>query len=199
MTEPSALTAFADPPIPTLTGRVVDQAGILDSATVDTITNQLAGYQPQYVTLDYACQYVRATRTAKLLSAAFDSASGQMSLTFTGHADLDLSVQIYLGVDSAITNTTATIPAFTNSITTAAQVTIPPTVPSVLTGETQGNLFKLSFSATPGRDHRIEYRPDAATGEWLPLTNFTAANTNASITDPLIQTQRFYRVRIPTN
>ena len=52
---------------------------------------------------------------------------------------------------------------------------------------------------TPGRDHRIEYRPEMATGEWLPLTNFTAANTNASITDPLIQTQRFYRVRIPTN
>jgi uncharacterized protein len=37
--------AFADPPIPTLTGRVVDEAGILDSATVDAITSQLAGLE----------------------------------------------------------------------------------------------------------------------------------------------------------
>jgi hypothetical protein len=33
----------------------------------------------------------------------------------------------------------------------------------------------------------------------MPLTNFTAGNTNATITEPLVQTQRFYRVRIPVN
>jgi len=37
--------ALAEPPIPALTGRVVDQAGILDRATVDAITNQLAGLE----------------------------------------------------------------------------------------------------------------------------------------------------------
>lgn len=37
--------ARAEPPIPALTGRVVDQAGILDRPTVDAITNQLAGYE----------------------------------------------------------------------------------------------------------------------------------------------------------
>ena len=37
--------AFAEPPIPALTGRVVDQAGILDRSTVDAITSQLAGYE----------------------------------------------------------------------------------------------------------------------------------------------------------
>jgi uncharacterized protein len=40
-----ALPALAEPPIPVLTGRVVDQAGILDRATIDAITNQLAGYE----------------------------------------------------------------------------------------------------------------------------------------------------------
>jgi uncharacterized protein len=35
----------ADPPVPPLTGRVVDQAGILDRPTIDAITNQLAGYE----------------------------------------------------------------------------------------------------------------------------------------------------------
>jgi uncharacterized protein len=37
--------SFAEPPIPALTGRVVDQAGILDRATTDAIINQLAGYE----------------------------------------------------------------------------------------------------------------------------------------------------------
>jgi len=37
--------ALAEPPIPALTGRVVDQAGILDRGTIDAITSQLAGYE----------------------------------------------------------------------------------------------------------------------------------------------------------
>jgi uncharacterized protein len=40
-----AIPALAEPPIPALTGRVVDQAGILDRGTIDAITSQLAGYE----------------------------------------------------------------------------------------------------------------------------------------------------------
>jgi hypothetical protein len=166
---------------------------------LQSITNQLAEYQPQYVTLDYSCQYVRATRTATITSAAYDPALGQMSMTFTGRADLDLSVQVYFGEGNTISNATATVPAFTNSVTVTSQIMIPPALPPVLTGEMQSNSFKLSFRTSPGHDHRVEYRPAANQGDWLPLTNFIAANTNASITDSLTQTQRFYRVRIPLN
>jgi uncharacterized protein len=41
----SVVVAHAEPPIPALTGRVVDQAGILDPATIEAITSQLAGYE----------------------------------------------------------------------------------------------------------------------------------------------------------
>jgi uncharacterized protein len=37
--------AVAEPPVPSLTGRVVDLAGILDRATIDAITAQTAGYE----------------------------------------------------------------------------------------------------------------------------------------------------------
>jgi uncharacterized protein len=37
--------ALAEPPIPALTGRVVDQAGILDQATIAAITAQTEGYE----------------------------------------------------------------------------------------------------------------------------------------------------------
>jgi uncharacterized protein len=37
--------AFADPPIPRLSGRVVDEAGILSQSTIASLTQQLAGYE----------------------------------------------------------------------------------------------------------------------------------------------------------
>jgi len=163
---------------------------------LQTITNQLAQYQPRYVTLDYASQYVRATRTARVSSAEFDPALGQMSMTFTGRADLELTVQIYVGEDNSITNIPTTIPAFTNQVVVVAQIQA---APPVLSAEAQSNLVKLTFTTTPGYDHRVEYRQQLEAGEWLPLTNFTAANTNATIIDSLVETQRLYRVRIPVN
>jgi len=36
---------FADPPLPALTGRVIDQAGVLDQGTAQRLTDQLARYE----------------------------------------------------------------------------------------------------------------------------------------------------------
>jgi uncharacterized protein len=42
-----AVPALADPPIPPLTGRVMDQARVLDQATIDALTRQLADHEAQ--------------------------------------------------------------------------------------------------------------------------------------------------------
>ncbi len=42
-----AIPALADPPIPPLTGRVVDQARVLDQPTVDALTRQLADHEAE--------------------------------------------------------------------------------------------------------------------------------------------------------
>src|SRR5262249_33188163 len=60
------------------------------------ITNRLAPYKPIYVTLDYANQYMRATRTAKMGPCQVNASSGQVSVSLTGKADLPLSVYTYL-------------------------------------------------------------------------------------------------------
>ena len=79
---------------------------------VSGVVSNLAPYQPLYVTLDYSDQYTRATRTSRILSGTFDLASGQVTANFSGKADLDMQVQVYL--DNAGSNLVATIPAFTN-------------------------------------------------------------------------------------
>jgi hypothetical protein len=98
------------------------------------VTNNLAAYNPIYVTLDYASQYVRATRTSRLVSAEFDAASGQVRATFSGKTDLSLSVYSFAGEDSAITMTPATVPVFTGSFTSVvAQLAARPVPPAIIT------------------------------------------------------------------
>jgi len=81
------------------------------------ITNNLASYNPSYVTLDYASQYVRATHTSRLLSSGYDPVSGQVTATLSGKTDLDTSVYVFVGADSAITSTFGTVATFTGTVT----------------------------------------------------------------------------------
>jgi hypothetical protein len=83
---------------------------------MQTITNNLAAYKPIYVTYDYGSQYVRATRTSRISSSQYDTSSGQVIVTLTGKADLNISVQVFAGEDSSISNIVGTVPAFTNLV-----------------------------------------------------------------------------------
>jgi hypothetical protein len=120
-------------------------------AILQGITNNLASYNPIYVTLDYACQYVRATRTSRLLSSVFYPGSGQVTAVFSGKTDLDTQVSVFAGADSAITNRVVTVPAFSGSFTsTAAMFPAPPTILSAPTSQTlpAGATLVLSVAAT---------------------------------------------------
>jgi hypothetical protein len=116
------------------------------------ITNNLAAYQPVYVTLDYASQYMRATRTAKLVSAEYDPGSGQVTATFAGKADLDLTVYTFLDDNGAVVPSTVEIPAFTNAIT-AIVASLPPqwVAPTISQGPTNQTVVQgapTAFSVT---------------------------------------------------
>jgi hypothetical protein len=93
------------------------------------ITNNLAPYKPLYVTLDYGNQYVRATRTSRIISSQFDTSSGEVSVSLSGYADLDTSVEVFVGADNSISNYVGTIAAFTNAVTVpAVTITMPPVI-----------------------------------------------------------------------
>jgi hypothetical protein len=96
-------------------------------AILQAMTNILTPYKPIFVTLEYGNQYARATKTSRISSSLYDSSSGQVQVTLTGKTDLDISVQVFNGEDTAITNAFGTIPAFTNSITaTVANIPVAP-------------------------------------------------------------------------
>ena len=82
-------------------------------AVLQGITNGLAPYNPIYVTLDYACQYVRATRTSQIMSADYDPVTGRISANFSGYTDLPISAYYYTGADNGITSIPGTVTIFT--------------------------------------------------------------------------------------
>jgi hypothetical protein len=137
-----------------------------------TITNNLSSYSPQCVTLDYACQYVRATRTARLKSSSFDTSSGIVTLNFNGSSDVKLQTWVFIGEDNTITNVVATIPPFQGG-TSSSVVVIPP--PSLVGSKmTTAGSFQFSFSSPPN----LAYRVDASTDlmNWIALTQTSTTN-----------------------
>ncbi len=103
------------------------------------ITNNLATYHPIYVTLDYALQYVRATKTSRVMTADYDPASGQVTATLSGNADMDTQVYIFLGDDNTISNSFGSVPAFASGpVTDTVAMLLPP-----LLTVTASNLSKV--------------------------------------------------------
>ena len=166
------------------------------------ITNKLASYQPIFMTLDDACQYVRATRTSQLTNADFDPATGQVTADFSGYTDIPITSYYYTGEDSAITNNPATVPMFsggTNVTLATLAIQPPPLTILSITGAGTPNVV-ITWSAISNVTYRVRYISDFVNGTWNSLTpDVTATNNTASATDNPGDdvTQRFYQVIVP--
>ena len=163
-------------------------------AILQGVTNNLASYDPIYVTLDYACQYVRATRTSRLVSSAFDPGSGQVTASFSGRTDLDTQVYVFAGEDSAITQRLAIVPVFSGSITsTVATLSAPPTILGAPASQTVSagatvvfnveatGMEPLSYLWYQNRTNRLSNKVEVAgaTSNVLTLVNVLGANGGA--------------------
>ena len=136
-------------------------------AILQGITNNLAGYNPIFVTYDYAAQYSRATRTSRLATGNYDPVSGRVTATLSGSSDLDMQVSVYMGQDNAISASPAMVPAFSGTSTSLAAMLLPPRLAVRLTPT---NTVVLSWpNPTPG----FVLQENAALGKtnWATVTN----------------------------
>ncbi|HWY77296.1 MAG TPA: immunoglobulin domain-containing protein, partial [Verrucomicrobiae bacterium] len=116
-------------------------------AILQGITNNLAPYHPVYVTLDYGSQYVRATHTSQPVSGSYNPASGQVTVKMTGHTDMNITAQVYLGADNSISNVALVIPQFTGQTNAAVTVT---SVPLGISAQPQNVTVPAGSTATVG-------------------------------------------------
>jgi len=160
---------------------------------ISGLTNNLASYNPIYVTMDYAYQYVRATHTSRPVSAAYDPATGQVTATFSGGTDLDTLIYTYLGDDNVITNVAATVPANAQLKTVPAALLVPPTL-SVF--QTVTNTVVLAWPG-PDSGYVLQQNQTLGSGNWVPVTNAHLAaglQLQTILPDP---GSGFYRLALP--
>jgi hypothetical protein len=159
-------------------------------AILQGITNNLAAYNPIYVTLDYACQYVRATRTARITASEFDRNTGQVNVTVSGSADIPILVQIFVGEDGGITNLVGTVPVFSGSLTTNIAMLAPRfSSPALLPDRT----LQLSLTGLSNFSYRIDGSTDLL--HWGTLTSLPNSNGTMQFIDASATnfSRRFYR------
>jgi hypothetical protein len=80
------------------------------------VTNGIAAYQPEYVTMDYAAQYVRAMHTSNISSSVYNPVAQQLSTTLTGTTDMPTRFYLFTEAEGAIRSRFLTVPVFTNSV-----------------------------------------------------------------------------------
>ncbi len=156
------------------------------------ITSNLAPYNPIYVTLDYGCQYARATRTSQITSADFDPVTGRISANFSGYADLAMTAYYYTGADNGITNIPGTVPMFTNAVNATLGSL---SVPAVISATTlQGTNFVFTLSGQYDASYSIDGY--AGAGPWQSLQTVTLSNGTTQVSVPVTATNRFFRARL---
>jgi hypothetical protein len=157
-------------------------------AILQGITNNLAAYQPIYVTTDYADQYVRATRTSRITASQIDASSGQLFVSLTGKTDLATSVQVFLGNDNLISTLAVNVPAFLDSVTiVASTIAVPPVILVPPRGQTNLPGATATFTTIAGGTPPLTY-------QWLrnnlALTNggnISGASSSALICSNIAQ------------
>jgi len=163
-------------------------------AILQGITNNLAPYNPIYVTYDYACQYLRATRTSRLTASDCDPLSGQVTVSLAGSADLDLQVSVFLGQDNSITSSVILVPAFSGGTTFSTST---PFVPRLSVALTPTDAVVISWpNVTPGC--ALQQKSFFGTTTWTAVTNPpTALGPQLQVIIPNPASDRFYRLVLP--
>ena len=113
-------------------------------AILEGITTNLEPYNPIYVTLDHACQYIRAMHTSDILDSTYDPVSRQVTATLTGETDMPTMFYLFTEEGANIQETLVDVPTFSGSTDVVYQLAGPldhiivtPSTATVAIGGTQ--------------------------------------------------------------
>ncbi|HEX5636307.1 MAG TPA: hypothetical protein VFY78_04410, partial [Gammaproteobacteria bacterium] len=147
----------------------------------------VAGYQPEYVTLDYASQYVRATLTSQIASSIYNSGTGNLDTTLTGSTDIPTRFYLFTETGGNIFSQFVNVPTFSVStvVSTALSVDLPHTISgnAGMAGVTISFTGGISVSTDSAGDYSLTV-PNHWTGTVTPsLAGYTFSPVNRSYTD----------------
>jgi len=100
------------------------------NAIMSGMTAGLQGYQPEYVTMDYAAQYVRAMYTSAIASSVVNAGSGLLDTTLTGSTDMNTRFYLFTESGGQIQKSAVHVPAFRGSTVVSVNAELPPPLPT---------------------------------------------------------------------
>jgi WD40 repeat protein/chitodextrinase len=102
---------------------------------IQGITQNIAAYDPIYVSLDYACKYVRAIYTSNIITSDYDSSTHQIVIRLGGYTDMATKFYVFTENGGAIEERLIDVFPFDGSAQVVVDTTLPPdtTPPMVLT------------------------------------------------------------------
>lgn len=85
------------------------------------IADDIAPYQPTYMTMDAACRYLRARHTSSIASSVFDPTDGSVETILKGRSDVPTTFSLFTLVDGQIVEQTVHVPRFDGSVQVSAR------------------------------------------------------------------------------
>jgi len=153
---------------------------------MEGLTERLAPFDPSYVTLDYAAQYVRAAHTSNISDSVYDPALQRIATTLTGSADMPTKFYLFTDSGGQIESRFVDVPAFsgTTQVTTSVDAPAPTNTPTAtrtmapthtstsIPTATQTAVSTPAATATPtAAPIRINLWEDAHQSPVLPTTS----------------------------
>jgi len=145
------------------------------NAIMSGMTTGLQAYQPEFVTLDYAAQYVRAMYTSKIASSIQNSSTGLLDTTLTGSTDLNTRFYLFTESGGQIQKSAVNVPTFSGSTVVSVDAQMPPPLPTATP----------TLAPTPTRT------PLPPTPTNTPLPTFTPTTTPTGVLPPPTSTPTF--------
>ncbi len=121
-------------------------------AILQGIKDNIASYEPQYVTMDHACRYVRAMYTSDITASTYDPNSRQVTTTLEGHTDLPTMLYLFTEEGGLVQDVLVEVPTFSGSTEVVYQLGAPSTVDhftfdAIASPQLAGTAFPIAITA----------------------------------------------------
>ena len=164
------------------------------------INANIADYGPISMTMDTACQYMRALSTSSISLGTYDSGAPSVRTTLVGSTDIATRVSLFTSNGDQIDERLVDVPAFTGSIEVVTQLgssggdVTPPQILDVAAGQVTASSASVAWTTDEPASSQVEYGTTIAYGSATTLDTTLATSHSQPLTGLSPSTVYHYRV-----